>query len=284
MVSQQPFQNPFIKDQRVQGAEVQDNENQGFVCCQECCGNVINTVCFPCCLICGCNRITIHQGSAGLMLRNGRFHKSLPPGIYLINTCLYTVTIISVKSRLVRQHRAELITRDTLTVYIDFFVVYEIRDPYTAVRGLQMADQAILTIAGGRLKNLVSSYKLEQLLHSSHFVNETLKEDLQGELGSVGININSAEIISIAVNTSKMLELAQVAISEKDKTAQINIAESNLKASKFTNEAAAILKDNQSSMNLQFFETLKNISKTWNETIIAADGMLYIPRNNKANK
>lgn len=281
MVNQAPAPNPFLLNQKPAGSQAVDNENANFVCCQECCGNCLNFGCFPCCLVCGCNRVTIHQGNAGIMMRNGRFYKSLPPGIYLINSCLYTVTTISVKSRVVVQRGTQLLTTDNMSVNLHYFVNFEILDPYSASRGLAQVDMAVLTIAGGKLKAIVSSLKFQDLLRGSMSINKALREALHAELEGVGIHVNACEVTNIILSAELTMSMAQVAISERDRLAQIKLADANFEASKYTNEAASILKDNQSSMDLQFFETLKSISQNWNETIIAADGMLYLPNKAK---
>lgn len=273
--------NPLLGMRRpIQNAEEgSNNENECYIGCMTCCGAVCNTVCFPCCLVCGCNRVVVRQGEAGIMLRNGRFYKSLPPGLYMINNCLYTVTIISVKSRVASNSHNQLITKDNMTVTLGIYVNYEIEDPYAASLGVLQLDSAILNIAQGKLKNRVSTLKFQDLLKSSSKVNEYLKQSMADDLVNIGIIVINAEVTSIMMSNELTLSMAQVAISERDKEAQIRMAKTDLETSKLANEAAAILKDQQNSLDLHFFETIKNVAKSWNETVITADGMLYIPKN-----
>lgn len=254
-----------------------NNENEGFICCQTCCGAMCNFVCFPCCLVCGCNRVIVKQGQAGIMMRNGRFDKSLPPGIYMINTCLYTVNIISVKSRVAVHPGNQLITKDNMSVTIGIYVCYEIHDPYAASIGVLQLDGAILTIATGKLKYFISLLRFQDLLRSSTVVNSKLKEALVNDLNAIGISVTNCEVTSIVMSRDLMTSMAQVAISERDKEAQIRLAQTDFETSKLANEAASILKDQQNSMDLHFFDTIKQVAKSFNQTVITADGMLYIP-------
>lgn len=262
---------------RALGDQGDNNENQGFVCCQTCCGSLINCIFFPCCLVCGCNREIVKQGEAGLMLRNGRFHKSLPPGIYIINKCLYEVRHISIKSRTVRHYGINLITNDNMSVSLSIYVNYEIKDPFVATIGISSLDGALNSIATGKLKYVISRLKFQELLRSSAKINAALKQALIDDLRHVGVVIFNAEVTEIKMAKDLTLSMAQVAISERDKDAQIRLAKANLETSKLANEAASILKDQQNSMDLHFFETIKHVAKSWNTTVITADGMLHIP-------
>lgn len=196
----------------------------------------------------------------------------------MINTCLNTVIKTSIKSRVAAQRGSQLLTNDNISLNIDYFVAYEIIDPYSALIGLAQLDSAIGTIAAGKLKAIVSSLPFQSLLKSSLTINSSLKSALDADLSALGIQVTAAEISAIILSNELTLSMAQVAISERDGEAQYRLAQANLDASKFTNEAASILKENQNSMDLHFFETLKTIAQKWNETIITADGMLYIPK------
>lgn len=197
----------------------------------------------------------------------------------MINTCLYTVTIISVKSRVASNSNNQLITKDNMTVTLGIYVNYEIEDPYAASLGVLQLDSAILNIAVGKLKNLVTGLKFQDLLKSSSKVNEFLKQALEEELSHIGIVVCNTEVTSIMMSKELTLSMAQVAISERDKEAQVRMAKTDLETSKLANEAASILKDQQNSIDLHFFETIKQVAKSMNQTVITADGMLYIPKN-----
>lgn len=196
----------------------------------------------------------------------------------MINPCLDTVTMMSTKARVAVHKAAQLITSDNVTLRIEYYVAYEIVHPYSVIMGLAQLDSALITIASGRMRGIVSTLRFQDLLKSSREINETFKSMLEGELKNAGVRVTGAEVTSIVLSNELTLSMAQVAISERDREAQVKLAEANLEASKITNEAAAILKENKNSMDLHFFETVKQIAQKWNETVITADGMLYMPQ------
>jgi erythrocyte band 7 integral membrane protein len=268
--------NLLLTQKRPTGSQGVNNENELYIGCQSCMGSILNIVCFPVCIAGGCNKVIVRQGEAGIMSRMGRFYKALPPGIYQINTCLYNVNVISIKNKVVTDG-SQLITSDNMTITCAYYVCFEIADPYTAAVGVDMIGSAIKTIAAGKLKQIVSSSRFQDLLRASQNAGKALKESLENDLQPLGVVVTGAELSSIVMSKELTMSMAQAAIAERDKTAQVRLAQANLEASKFTNEAAAILKENQNSIDLHFFDTLKHIATKWNQTVITADGMLYVP-------
>lgn len=258
---------------------IEDNENDTVVCCLTCCGGCINFVCCPCCLATGGNRITIRQGEAGLMMKNGKATKNLPPGIYVYNTCLYKILVISLKNRVASQKRVPLLTSDNVSIFVDFYITYEILDPFSGSVGLAQLDNAVGTIANGRLKNLISGMKFQEILKSSEATNKSLKNVISDELQKFRMVVRSTEITSIILSNELTMSMAQVAISEKDRHAQVALSKGNIEVSKLTDKAASIMKENSNSINLHFFDTINNIAKKGTQVVVTADGMLSIPKN-----
>jgi hypothetical protein len=63
----------------------------------KCCGNCTKTCCLPCNVCTGGNTTTVPQGYAGIMLSFGLYIKTLGPGFYYYNTCLYQIKLVNIK-------------------------------------------------------------------------------------------------------------------------------------------------------------------------------------------
>ena len=61
----------------------------------------------------------------------------------------------------------------------------------------------------------------------------------------------------------------------RDKEAQLLIAKANRDTSVMYAKAADIMKGNNDSVQLRYFETLKDIASDWSNTVILPNGMLY---------
>jgi hypothetical protein len=82
------FQDPKVMSQ----GKTAGNED-----CAKCCGSVAMCFCCPCHLVCGGNSITINQGQAGILTSFGKYEKTLPPGFYRIDSCVYQVKVVTTK-------------------------------------------------------------------------------------------------------------------------------------------------------------------------------------------
>ena len=68
-----------------------------FKGCYVCCGNCCATLCVTC-SICGCGPVkTINQGEIGLVIRFGKVHKKLAPGLHKINNCTDKVVVVDMR-------------------------------------------------------------------------------------------------------------------------------------------------------------------------------------------
>lgn len=253
------------------------NQTDGIIACQACCGSTLNFLCCPVCVACGCNKFSVSEGEAGIISRQGRFVKSIGPGTYMTNSCAYEYKTIQLHNRIASSNGITLLTSDNVTVSIGFFVGYQIIDPFCGSFGVYQLDSAIIMIASAKLKEVVSMNTFQSLLRMSQDINDIMKESLLNDLKSVGLEITSCAISRINISKQLMLSMAQAAIAEKDSQSKKMLAQADLDASKFTTEAAQILKQNSSSMDLHFFQTIEHIAKGWNQVVIAADGMLYVP-------
>lgn len=78
--------------------------------------------------------------------------------------------------------------------------------------------------------------------------------------------------------------MAIVAEAEKQSEARVIDARGNLESAKVFRDAANILKQNEVSLQLQYFETLKMIASEHHSTMIVPDSILEATRRSKKVK
>lgn len=71
--------------------------------------------------------------------------------------------------------------------------------------------------------------------------------------------------------------MSQAAITKKQAESKKITAEAEVKGSKLLKQAGEIMNKNKSSINLKYFETLRDVSRQWNHTVVLPDGMVYVP-------
>ena len=121
---------------------------------------------------------------------------------------------------------------------------------------------------------MVAERNLTDLLINRQDVESALTQIIDLKTDPYGIDVISIETKSITLPPNMAKAMATVAQSKKEAEAKVIDAEGNLQSAKIFRKAADELRDNPISVQLQYFETLKNIAATNNSTLIVPDSIL----------
>lgn len=212
------------------------------------------------------------------MTNLGRYVQVLPPGLYYINKCIYQIKLVSLRTKTLFIPNPNLLTDDKVQVDLQTYLGYRIVDPFVATYGVNGLDNAIRQISTRIVKNLTAKRQLTELISQGSKINKKFKERLNRQVSRAGCVIEYADIYGMTIPVNMIDNMAQSAISKRQKEAKIKISQANFEASKLTQKAAEILKENSSSLSLRHFDNIKEISEDSNRTVILPDGMLYIPK------
>lgn len=243
----------------------------------KCCGNCLMYACFPCNLICNGSTETIEQGQAGIMTSFGKYEKTLGPGFYYYNTCLYTIKKVNIKLQTLKFASNSLQTKDGLTIAIQGFLTYKCISPFKMVYAVKNIESVINDISGGLLKRLISRNNFRTILLKKKELSEDLRQKLEQAMKPGGVNIPFVDITQIVMSKQMQEAMSQAAITKKQAESKKITAEAEVKGSKLLKQAGEIMNKNKSSINLKYFETLRDVSRQWNHTVVLPDGMIYVP-------
>ena len=261
-------------------AKLSSAKTSELTCCYECCGSIMMYGCFPCNILCccGCFTQTVEQGEAGIMSSFGKYEKTLEPGFYFFNSCLYDIKKISVKLESIPISIGSLQTRDGLTIMIAGFVTYKCVNPYIMVYSVANINSMIQDIASGLLKRLVSENDFRTILIRKRELAKDLTNKLDISLERGGVKIPFVDITRIEMSGAMQQNMSQAAITKKQAESSRITAEAEVQSSQLLKKAGDIMNQNKASIHLKYFETLRDIASNWNHTVILPDGMVYVPK------
>ena len=95
------------------------------------------------------------QGYAGVLLRFGRYERTLSPGLYAINRGAQTVRLVSLKTVALQMPLQSSMTRDNVAVSVDAVAYFAVVDPARAV--FAAASSAAATARRSRVDALSAS-------------------------------------------------------------------------------------------------------------------------------
>ncbi|MDD2445425.1 MAG: SPFH/Band 7/PHB domain protein [Clostridia bacterium] len=232
----------------------------------------------------------VHQSTAQLVERLGKYHKTLKTGVHFILPIFdKSLPPISLKEKVSDFPPQPIITKDNVTMQIDTVVYFQITDPKLYTYGVENPLSAIENLTATTLRNIVGELELDETLTSRDTVNTKIRIILDEATDPWGIKINRVELKNIdppkvireAMEKQMRAERERreaILLAEGDKKSNILRAEGEKQATilraeaqkatfiaEAEGEAEAIKKiieanPNQAYLTLQAFEALKKLA------------------------
>jgi len=114
-------------------------------------------------------------------------------------TKVYTVYTdrIDLREHVIDFGKQHVITKDTVQIYIDALVYYQIKDPELAVFSIQNLPDAIELLTQTTLRNIIAQMTLDDTFSSRELINSILKEMTEQDAERWGVRITHVEIMNI---------------------------------------------------------------------------------------
>lgn len=249
-------------------------ENGSYKSCMSCCGGCqIKSQFF--CAICGCGPIkVIEQGTVGLKLRFGKYVSKLEPGMYTINPCTEIVEVVDMRAQVLDVGNQSLLSKDNVTLYVDAYVNFRVTDPEKASFKVVDYMSMIRFFTQGVMKTIIAEHTLTEILVKRKEIEKKLTQIIDDKTDQYGLKVFNIETQKIQLPVEMDRAMAAVAEAQKQSEARLIDAKGNLESAKIFKDAADILGENEISLQLQYFETLKFIAAEKNKTIIVPDSLL----------
>ena len=141
----------------------------------------------------------VHQSTAIVIERLGKFHKVLETGIHFIVPFFDRPAgpPITLKERVADFPPQPVITKDNVTMQIDTVVYFQVTDPKMYTYGVERPIAAIENLTATTLRNLVGELELDATLTSRDTVNTKMRAILDEATDPWGIKINRVELKNI---------------------------------------------------------------------------------------
>ncbi|GIW63041.1 MAG: paraslipin [Patescibacteria group bacterium] len=167
----------------------------------------------------------IKQFERGIVIRFGKYHRLIQPGINFIFPFLDSVIKVDVRERVINVDPQKVITKDNVTVEVDAVIYYKVVDPVKAEFEVEDFDYAATTLAQTNLRNIIGDKTLDETLVARDIINENLRDVLDEATNNWGVKITRVEVQKIdpPVEITDAMSLQMKA--EREKRAMILKAE-----------------------------------------------------------
>lgn len=226
----------------------------------------------------------INQYERGVVLRLGRYSRTLNPGFRIIIPWLDKMIKVDVRTITMDIPKQEVITKDNVTVNVDAVVYSRVINASKAT--LEIADyrHATATFAQTALRDVTGNFDLDEILSKRDEISVQIREIVDAQADKWGVDIENVKLQNIELPADMKRAMAKQAEAERERRAAIISAEGEKSAATAVAEAANMLARTPGGLNIRTLQTLEKISTDPSQkTVILlpndlADGLAKLAR------
>ncbi|MGC6404803.1 MAG: slipin family protein [Candidatus Comchoanobacterales bacterium] len=210
----------------------------------------------------------LQEYERGVVFSLGRFYKVKGPGLIILIPGIQKMVRIDLRTVVLDVPSQDLISKDNISVRVNAVVYFKVANPEYAIIRVEDYYEATSQLAQTTLRSILGEHELDEMLQEREKLSTSIQKILDERTDAWGIKVTHVEIKDIDINESMIRAIAKQAEAERERRAKIIAAEGELQASHKLSEAATILSENSSAIQLRYLQTLTEIAGEKSSTIV----------------
>jgi len=204
----------------------------------------------------------------GVIFRLGRLSGTKGPGIIILIPLIDKMVKTSLRTVVMDVPPQDVITKDNVSVQINAVLYFRVIDPAKSVIEVENFMFAASQLAQTTLRSVAGQVELDELLIEREKINAHLQEIIDQHSDPWGIKVSLVEVKHIDLPEEMKRAMAKQAEAERERRAKIIAAEGEYQASAKLTEAAKVLDQTPSALQLRYLQTLVEIGVEKNTTTV----------------
>ncbi|AQZ93614.1 slipin family protein [Halopseudomonas phragmitis] len=204
----------------------------------------------------------------GVVFFLGRFQGVKGPGLVIVIPGLQQLVRVDLRVVALDVPSQDVISKDNVTVRVNAVLYYRVIDPERVIIRVENYSEATSQLAQTTLRSVLGKHDLDEMLSERDKLNSDIQEILDAQTEEWGIKVANVEIKHVDLNESMIRAIARQAEAERERRAKIIHAEGELQAAEKLVEAAKILAQQPSAIQLRYLQTLADMSTGNTSTIV----------------
>ena len=211
----------------------------------------------------------IREYERAVIFRLGKvLDKPKGPGIFLVFFPIDQMEKVSLRIIALDVPPQDVITKDNVSVKVNAVVYFRVMDPIKAIVNVENYGYATSQMAQTTLRSVLGQEELDTLLSERDKINARLQIILDHSSDPWGIKVSNVEVKHIDLTEELKRAMARQAEAERERRAKIIAAEGEQQAAAKLVEAAALMEEHPTSLQLRYLQTLVEIASENNSTTI----------------
>jgi len=155
-----------------------------------------------------------------------------------------------------------------VTVAVDAVVYFRIYNATMSITNVENSNRSTRLLAQTTLRNVLGTKNLSEILMERDTISHTMQSTLDEATDPWGVKVERVEVKDVRLPQQLQRAMAAEAEAAREARAKVIAAEGEMNASRALKEAADIISESPSALQLRYLQTLTTISAEKNSTII----------------
>ncbi|HKX74275.1 MAG TPA: slipin family protein [Acidimicrobiia bacterium] len=205
----------------------------------------------------------------GVVFRLGRVTGAPKgPGLILLIPVIDRLVRVSLRTVTMDIPPQDIITKDNVTVRVNAVTYFRVLDPQRAILEIEDYRFATSQIAQTTLRSGIGQVPLDELLTNRDEINRNLQQIIDSLTDPWGVKVSLVEVKDVELPDSMRRAMAREAEAERERRAKVIHALGEKQAAETLAEAAALLENHPSAMQLRMLQTMTEVAAEQNSTLI----------------
>jgi len=202
----------------------------------------------------------LREYERGVVFRLGRFVGTRGPGLIILVPLIERMVRVSLRTIAMDVPPQEMITRDNVSVRVNAVLYFRVMTPEKAIIDVEDFLFATSQLAQTTLRSVVGQAELDELLSARDKLNVRMQTILDEATDTWGIKVSTVEIKDVDLPVEMKRAMAKQAEAERERRAKVIHAEGEAQAAQRLSEAAAIIEEHPSALQLRYLQALTEIA------------------------
>jgi regulator of protease activity HflC (stomatin/prohibitin superfamily) len=212
----------------------------------------------------------VNEYERGVIFRLGRVDPAnvKGPGLRLLMPFIDRMLKVDLRTVTLDVPPQEVITKDNVTIKVNAVVYFNVMNPVDAV--IKIANHFLATslYAQTTLRNILGQHELDEILAEREKIGRALQRIIDEATDAWGVKVSAVEIKDIELPEVMRRAMARQAEAERERRAKVIAADGEFQASQKLMEAAQILAQSPSALQLRYLQTLVEIGVENSTTVV----------------
>jgi regulator of protease activity HflC (stomatin/prohibitin superfamily) len=210
----------------------------------------------------------LREYERGVIFRLGRLIAVKGPGIIFLIPLVDKIVKVSLRTVVLDVPPQDVITKDNVSIKVNAVLYFRVVQPEKAIVEVENFLFATSQLSQTTLRSILGQSELDELLAERDKINAKLQKIIDTQTEPWGIKVSDVEVKHIDLPVEMQRAMAKQAEAERERRAKVIHAEGEFQASQRLADAAQIIEQHPTALQLRYLQTLTEVASEKNSTTI----------------